>query len=120
MNTLAAFGFLALAATAMPRGVPREAVHPGPVQGGRGLGDDVLGHGDGDQLFPAFHGRRGGAEGSDEHRLVGRETLEKRIQSLSDAKTFSFNPTSQEMVVAWEAGLGMTILSYHLGSVRSS
>src|SRR5690606_23814533 len=42
------------------------------------------------------------------------------IQSSSLLKTFSFRPTSQPMVEGWFDGLAMTILSFHLGSARSS
>ena len=52
--------------------------------------------------------------------LLAASPLRNFLHSASDLITFSLSPTSQEMVVGWEAGSAMTILSFHFGSVRSS
>src|SRR5512139_2302210 len=52
--------------------------------------------------------------------LLAANPLMNFIQAFSVGKTCSFNPTNQEMVVAWVVGLAMTIFPRHFGSVRSS
>src|SRR5690606_13112648 len=52
--------------------------------------------------------------------LLAARPFTNCIQSSSLLKTFSFRPTNQPIVDGWLDGFAITILSFHLGSARSS
>ena len=105
----------------MPRGVPSKGCDTWAQSSGAGaLVMMYLGMEMAISFSPLSTGAGVGPKERTNMGLLAASPFKKSIQAASEGKTFSFNPTSQEMVVAWEAGLAMTILSRHLGSVMSS
>src|SRR5690606_2383851 len=121
MNSLPALGLGAPAAGAIPRGVPN--IGSDTLAQSSGAGANVtmyLGMEMPICISPEAIGPGvGPKEATSMGRLAARPLM-KSHQASSEPKTsWSSRPTSHWMVVACDAGLAMTILPAHLGSVRS-
>src|SRR5450759_189391 len=120
MNNRAALGRGALAAIAMPRGVPSRTPVLAQSSGAGAWVMMYLGREIAMSFSPLSTGAGVGLKELTNIGLLAASPLRKSLHSLSLAKIpASFSPTSQERVVACAAGSGMTILPCHFGRARS-
>src|SRR5487761_2242709 len=121
MKARAAFGCGALELMPMARGVPiRGWDNLAQSSGAGALVMMYLGMEMPISFSPLSIGAGVGPKEATNMGLLAASPFTNFIHSASDLNTFSLSPMSQAMVVAWLAGLAMTILFFHLGSVRSS
>jgi len=98
---------------AIPRGVPRMVSTRTQSRGAGAWEMMYLGMEMAMSFSPLSTGRGEGPKDLTNMGLLAARPLTNFIHSASEAKIpDSFIPTSQEMVVAWEDGSGMTILSF--------